>query len=686
MATQHPFGGPMTMNNANNANNALDNEIAVIFEESLQHMVETIYDSANPLPTRTRGSSEQQLLAKDLWNDVTILVKQELKQQQRGKDPLFFQNTSTNRENSFAVMTLSAAYSSNYPHLAGHPADHPFKPPDNTAVHPQYLLNLPRELLDKIVGNLSQRDLKSLRVTCSKLEEVANPVVFEHIHLSRAKKDRRLFFSVAAAPHLAMHVKQLTWFEMAEDENVFSEAALEHLRSDSPDIEYSDSILPELGGSLEHDITQTLPSLKDMASRLFWLPSTPHSTPHSTTRWSAPERERIDTRRIRIIARRVRIIKSWAKLFHRALDSMPKLNTFASRPMPAHHVLSEQDSAYEFVAYMFQKETLSDIANHQRNDGFFDFLLPAMKRSQCAVRHLHWADEAAGDFSSSVDRLRPEHGVAFRNLTSIDLCLSLRPSPPPEFFQWIYPFSAELTWFRLGKCLDFASNLTEITICFEKVTSKALRPKAFLEALDSCLFRPDGHWPRLTSLTLRDGPPGPSDWLAAPLAAFLKRHRLTLRRLTFQRWYVSQKLLRFCGDKRLPEMERIQIDNGDIDEHGASAAEPALLAFIRGDTDEMPLEDGAISCNMTIPAVEELIEKHHVSCWANPKFATVTKEMDFCAAVLQGSAVADNEGDENFEDMDYTDTSDSGTDYDLDVDSDAEFNHQSESGEGSGDL
>ncbi|KAL1849669.1 hypothetical protein Daus18300_013170 [Diaporthe australafricana] len=629
MATEptHPFGGPMTMHSASDDNSG---DIFEEIEETLQNLIGTIHDRMNPRRTRTRGSGEQQLIANALCDDVASLVKRELQQQQR----------------------------------------------DNAAIHPQHLLDLPRELLDKIIINVSQTDLKSLRVTCSKLEDAANPVVFDHICLSKTKKDRRHFFSVATTPHLAMHVKQLTWFEMAEDETVFGETAVEVLREIIPGINYNDPILLHLaqaGGQLEHDIKKTLPVLADMASSLFWLPSTPQ--------WNNLERARINVRRDRII-------HSWTKLFHRALDSMPKLTTFASRPMPAYHVLSEQDSAYEFVAYTFQKETLSNIKGYQRNDGLFSFLLPAMKRPQCAVRHLYWADEVAGKLSSSANRIRPEHRTAFRNLTSIDLCLSLRPTPPPGLIQYGHPFSAELTWFRLGKCLDLAHYLTEITICFEKAISDALRPKALLEALDSLLFRPNGHWPNLTSLTLRDGLSEPSDLLEGPLSVFLKRHSQTLRHLTFQRWYVSQIFLRFCGNKRLPQMERIQIDNGDIDEDGASAAEPALLALLRGETDKMPLEDGATSCNVTIPAVEEPIEeKHHVSCWANPKFATVTKEMDFCAGVLQRTTMpSDDEDDEDFEDADWTDTSDSVTDYELDVDSDAEFNHQSESGDGSGDV
>ncbi|KKY39047.1 hypothetical protein UCDDA912_g00954 [Diaporthe ampelina] len=343
--------------------------------------------------------------------------------------------------------------------------------------------------------------------------------------------------------------------------------------------------------------------------------------------------------------------------------------------MPAYHVLSRPTSEYKFVAYLFQMDTRSNIQYYQRNDGLFNVLLPAMVRLGPIIKHFHWADEAYGD-SSSIKRLRYRHGLSFKYLNSINLCLSL-PSDP--YIPLLRPGqrSNMTCWSILGSCLDRVRPLQEISLCFE-MSEPRVGLDALIDALDECLFDKDVQLPQLTSLNLRDAAGRRSPLLDILLGKFLIRYAPTLRHLSFRRWYVSQNLLlRLSASEKL-QLESIKVDNADF-ESGADINESDLLAFLNNRRPTWPLPFGQVSLRSTIGADDKFMETPGVCDWANPKFANIPKGMDFCAGVLKGTP-SDEEDDEGFEPSECTDASDSESGLDSDADPDDDFGHQSESG------
>lgn len=526
--------------------------------------------------------------------------------------------------------------------------------------------------MDEVFNKLSQKDHKSLRVVCGKFEEILNPAVFSRVHLSKARVDRMTFYNIASTPKVAAHVQELVWLELAEDESVFMETSTDTVPR------YPGERARVLRNYMHHDNDHTLPDLADLASALFWLPSTPHQ--------DDPHKEAIETRRSKILF-------DWFPVFYRALQSLPKLHTFTSKPMPAYHVLSRPDYLYKFVAYLFQMDVRCDTQYYQRNDGLFTVLLPAMTRLRQTIKHLRWSDEAYGE-CSSVRRIRYRHGLSFKYLTSIDFCLGL-PSDTLIRRPWAVGYE-RTCWNMLGACLNRVRGLKEISLCFEKADPK-VGIDALIDALDECLFSEDVQLIDLERLNLRDGPakriclPKRFCLLDVLFRQFLVRQGPTLRHLSFRRWYVSQQLLHGLSSSGMMELESIKIDNRDF-ESGATVPEAAVLAFINNRSPRWPLPPGQVHCKLTIGGDERFMQIPGVCEWANPKFADVPEGMDFCAAVMGEAAPSDDDDedeDADFEPSESTDTSDSDSESavesedDSDVDDDDDSELLSESGSSS---
>lgn len=517
---------------------------------------------------------------------------------------------------------------------------------DSNAAPPVCIMDLPREIMDRVFVKLSQQDHKSLRVVCGKFEEILNPIVFRRAYISKARVDRMAFWNISSTPKLAVHVKELVWFELAEDESVFIETANDAMPP------YRGNRGRELADWVQHDNDHFLPDLSDLASTLFWLPSTPKQ--------DDPQRDIIEFQRTNILG-------EWFPVFYRSLESLPKLDTFTSRPMPAYHVLSRPTCEYEFAAYLFQMDVRSDIQDYQRNDGLFTVLLPAMTRLRQTIKHLHWADEAYGE-SSSVKRIRYRHGLSFKYLKSIDLCLSL-PSdtlirrPWAQGYEWT-------CWSMLGACLNRVRGLEELSFCFEKA-DPTVGINALVDALDECLFSEDVQLLDLQRLNLRDGPSRHVRLLSFLFARFLVRYGPTLRHLSFRRWFVSQNLLYKLAASKKMQLEGFKVDNTDF-ESGATIPESKLLAFVNNERPGWPLPIGQASCKLTTGEDDEFMETPGVCDWANPKFFNLPEGMDFCASVMERPTPSDDdqddEDDSDFEPSECTDTSDSESDGDAEVD------------------
>lgn len=512
---------------------------------------------------------------------------------------------------------------------------------------PAYILYLPRELLDKIINKFSQRDYKSLRVTCSKFEEILNPIVFRRIHISKAKKDRLAFWGIKATPKITAQVKELVWYELAEDHNVFLETAHDPVGRYRHD---------GLRNAIQHDNTQTLPDLANMAASLFWLPSAPkHDDPQTDA----------------IEASRIQILNHWTRHFYQALLSMPKLDTFTSRPMPAHHILSGPLCSYEFTAYHFQMDVRSDIQGYQRNDGLFSALLPAMIYLGHKIKHLHWADETHGE-SSSIMRLSYWHKLCFRYLHSLDLCLCLpfKTSVPMPLGA---PYTPHRTtcWDVLGWCIHGTKELSQISFCFEMANPK-VGVLALAHALQDALFDETVQLPGLKSLTLRDGPMKRFVYLDVILGQFLVRYGPQLRHLRFDRWAVNVNMLVRLGKSDQMELDSFKVDNTEF-ERGVTIREADLIGSVSRGCNAwlVPLEERMVGS--TVGTKDEDKEDTRICDWANPKFADVPDGMDYCAVLGEKEEPAGGDGDD--EDGDYqpsecTDTSESDSGFDQDSDFD----------------
>lgn len=525
-------------------------------------------------------------------------------------------------------------------------------PFNRLTIHPSYILYLPREILDKIINKLAQKDYKSLRVTCTKFEEILNPIVFRRIHMSKARKDRLAFWEIKANAKITAHVKELVWYELAEDHNVFLETARDRVGRYRHD---------GLRNAIQHDNTHTLPDLANMAASLFWLPSTP--------KHDDPQRDAIE-------ASRTQILNHWIPHFHQALDSMPKLDTFISRPMPAHHALSGPSCSYEFAAYHFQMDVRSDIQGYQRNDGLFSVLLPAINYLGNTIKHLHWADETHGE-SSSIMRLRYRHKLCFKYLQSLDLCLCLpfRPFIPVPF-NTPYPRQRITCWTVLGECIHRAKKLSHISLCFEMANPK-IGILALADALRDALFDEKVRLPGLTSLTLRDGPMRRFLYLDIILGQFLVRYGPQLRHLRFDRWAVNMNMLVRLGKSGQMELDSFKVDNREF-ERGITMREADLVGSVNRDCNFwlVPLEERMVG--LTVGDKHE-VKEACICDWENPKFADLPDGMDYCSVLGEKEAPAG--GKEDDEDGDYqpsesTDTS--GSDSEFDQDSDFDTDHDSE--------
>jgi hypothetical protein len=77
------------------------------------------------------------------------------------------------------------------------------------------LNDLPFELLSLAAAapSLTNHDRKQARLACRKLADVMTPLIFRRAYISWIQADQDAFFSLAAAPSLAVHVEEVVWFE-----------------------------------------------------------------------------------------------------------------------------------------------------------------------------------------------------------------------------------------------------------------------------------------------------------------------------------------------------------------------------------------------------------------------------------------------------------------------------------------
>ena len=139
-------------------------------------------------------------------------------------------------------------------------------------------------------------------------------------------------------------------------------------------------------------------------------------SPTTTARHHAAALETSDTEGLR-----QQTVDGFTDKFQAAIDELPKLTTFISRPMPRTHKIIT--SGYP-VSAEFLQASPRPLARLQpetglieANDGLFLFLLPGMNRPTSTVTRLKWVDELPG-----WSYMRPMPlSFALRRLRSLDL-------------------------------------------------------------------------------------------------------------------------------------------------------------------------------------------------------------------------------------------------------------------------
>ncbi|OIW22513.1 hypothetical protein CONLIGDRAFT_220349 [Coniochaeta ligniaria NRRL 30616] len=228
---------------------------------------------------------------------------------------------------------------------------------------------LPPEIVDQIAESyLSHDDWKSIRLTSRFFDRSMIRLLFRRVFLSKTKLDRDVFLNISRSPHLATAARELTWYELAEDGDVFRDRDL----SDYPD---------QSGNTFE------LPPFLTLARDAFWWPgSIGNHHPSDLLPW-----------------------------FQVALNNMPNIESFVSCRMPESRVVSKKQ-------YLLTAQALYDGGSSPKrmNDGFYHFLLPTMRLPESSIKRLVLANEG---IESSTFRIQPSDGPAFQKLTHIHLSI-----------------------------------------------------------------------------------------------------------------------------------------------------------------------------------------------------------------------------------------------------------------------
>jgi hypothetical protein len=273
---------------------------------------------------------------------------------------------------------------------------------------------------------LSQDDVASLRLTCRGLGLSTSSRLFYRIGISKLNVDRQSFLSICHDPNLAKHVHEVEWLELSWDLGYFERLGAVFSWGENED----DEDLVGLSGYFH-----------GQAKEAFWLPSIPVG---DNPIYDSSRRECEES------------IKDFRETFMDAVDQLPNLHTFISRPMDSERTINP-GSDYPMATSLLQ--TFQDMScSHTKcesNDGLFLFIFPTMARPTSAVHRLRWADEFPG-----YSFFRPIPPSAFEGLESLDLCwtpINLRTSKVDNSSLTAACAAAAPTLRHLSLCLDHGS-------------------------------------------------------------------------------------------------------------------------------------------------------------------------------------------------------------------------------------
>jgi hypothetical protein len=395
---------------------------------------------------------------------------------------------------------------------------------------------MPFDILRLIVWSeeLSQDDVSALRLTCRALSNAATTRLFYRIAISKLNTDRDAFLSICHSPHLAEHVHEVVWLEL------------------SWDVELFDRIPTELRFSTIDDDTKDLCRyFHNEAKAAFWLPSTP----------VRPRAADFDSSTIDLERRQA--VSGFKESFFEAIDLLPNLHTFISRPMDSTRAINP-DSAYPMTAGLFQcPQDLPPLPQApQTNDGLFLFLFPAMERRNSTVTRLRWADEFPG-FSY----LRPIPAAAFEGLEILSLCLTPHRSADGDQIA-----TSDLE----AACSRAAPTLRHLRLCLEHGALDSypgVLERVFLG--NALATSPQCALESLRLVSVRVG--------MTALVNIIKHNASSLRCLHFEAMPVKAKIIQQLAD--LPEL-RLKTFRVAEEDGGTIVCERALLRYINGETNQ----------------------------------------------------------------------------------------------------
>jgi hypothetical protein len=401
------------------------------------------------------------------------------------------------------------------------------------------LLQLPLEIVNLIaVRYLSPSDYKSLRLTSRLLDSAMIELLFRRVYLSKTKLDCDKFFSIAGHPHLATAARELYWYELAEDETVFT--GLDAQRK-----------ADEMKQKPDEDHFK-IPDLMTLARQAFWLPSEGSSTEYH----EAHPKEAL--KRLRDAYNPVADGAFFSR-FLSALKAMPTLHTFVSCPMPPWRVISTIE--YPLTAQMFQRGL--GWRHQNANDGFFKFLLRAMRSSESTIRRLALADELG---ESCLSRFRPSHMRSFKRLTHLAFNCGYSTFPDLE---------------DLGLCLREATELVQLTVCLtssrlDQPNGDGWSARGLFGLQEITCWWPNLQTLELTEIRIDKVEP------RVVLVNLIKAHSATLRHLAFRQCCVNRAFLRAVAEVPGLQLRSLIIQEENTGTGITIIPESDLVAYLNG--------------------------------------------------------------------------------------------------------
>ncbi|KAM0326734.1 hypothetical protein ACHAQA_006607 [Verticillium albo-atrum] len=426
----------------------------------------------------------------------------------------------------------------------------------NDAFPDASLVSLPAELVDQILIHLPTEDVASLRLTSRHLLPIATSTLFRTIHISPLYRDRHTFLRIAACPHLALAVRNVVWYELADGPASVAVLRLLATGDSSYPIghwaftEFADvdrpSDTPDLNASM-------LPRVVREANAHFWwrVPASrlegSLATLGTHEEFEAAEHE-------------------FYPLFLEALEHMQGLVSVVSMPMPPlRDVRPKGSDSYPFSSQIFQSG--SEGRTEDRNLGLKSFLLPAMgmlaqRKSGPIVQRLHLADEGINTCLATIDTGLKLVCEGLGPLTHLDLCVSSRQSVSHGDYE-----DCVLRFLRL------TVNLTHLTLCFEREARKDWR-----STTGSLLSRLP-HFPKLVSVTF-NSISGSTDHFVA----FVGKHAKTLQEVYLESFFLDPEALRSMAAMKELRLRRFVVlphkEYEEWDESFDSDVEGSILDFV----------------------------------------------------------------------------------------------------------